>query len=131
MSSIDHRSFVIGTIFALAMLLGGVVAVWAAEEPKDVKEVFDVVKRLQSRYERTKDLEAEFKQSTRIEGFATPITSSGRMYVKKPGLLRWDYLDPTVEEIYVTGNDVMMYVPEHKQVLVGKLTHMAASQAPL
>jgi outer membrane lipoprotein carrier protein len=25
----------------------------------------------------------------------------------------------------------MMYVPEHKQVLVGKLTQMAASQAPL
>ena len=116
----------------VAALLGcSVVAVWAAEEPKDVKEVLDVVKRLQSRYERTKDLEAEFRQSTRIEGFATPITSSGRMYVKKPGLLRWDYLDPTVEEIYVAGNDVMMYVPEHKQVLVGKLTHMAASQAPL
>jgi len=51
--------------------------------------------------------------------------------IKKPGLLRWDYREPTVEEIYVTRNDVMMYVPEHKQVLVGKLTQMAASQAPL
>jgi outer membrane lipoprotein carrier protein len=57
--------------------------------------------------------------------------SSGRLYIKKPGLLRWDYLDPTVEEIYVNRNEVMMYVPEHKQVLVGKLSQMAASQAPL
>src|SRR5439155_24729090 len=65
------------------------------------------------------------------EGFATPITSRGRMYIKKPGRLRWDYLEPGVEEIYVNENEVMMYVAEHKQVLVGKLTQMAASQAPL
>ena len=107
----------------------------AADEGKDIskeqKEVLEVVKKLQGRYEQTKDLQADFQQTTRIEGFATPLTSSGRMLIKKPGLLRWDYREPTVEEIYVTRNDVMMYVPEHKQVLVGKLTQMAASQAPL
>jgi outer membrane lipoprotein carrier protein len=98
---------------------------------KDGKAIKELVKKLQSRYEKTRDLQADFTQSTRIEGFATPITSSGRVYIKKPGRLRWDYLDPNVEEIYVNRNDVMMYVPEHKQVLVGKLTQMAASQAPL
>jgi outer membrane lipoprotein carrier protein len=107
----------------------------AADEGKEIskeqKAVLEVVKKLQGRYEQTKDLQADFQQTTRIEGFATPLTSSGRMLIKKPGLLRWDYRDPTVEEIYVTRNDVMMYVPEHKQVLVGKLTQMAASQAPL
>ena len=101
------------------------------EISKEQKAVLEVVKKLQGRYEQTKDLQADFQQTTRIEGFATPLTSSGRMLIKKPGLLRWDYRDPTVEEIYVTRNDVMMYVPEHKQVLVGKLTQMAASQAPL
>ena len=35
------------------------------------------------------------------------------------------------EEIYVKKDEVMMYVSEHQQVLVGKLTQMAASQAPL
>ncbi|MGH7230627.1 MAG: LolA family protein [Nitrospiraceae bacterium] len=100
-------------------------------ESKEVKAVKDVVKKLQARYEQTKDLQAEFQQLTRIEGFATPLTSSGRVSIKKPGLLRWDYLDPNVEEIYVNRDEVMMYVPEHQQVLVGKLTQMAASQAPL
>ena len=42
-----------------------------------------------------------------------------------------DYIEPATEEIYVNKDDVKMYVPEHKQVLVGKLTYMAASQAPL
>lgn len=100
-------------------------------EEKERKAVKELVKKVQSRYEQTKDLQADFKQLTRIEGFATPLASSGKVYIKKPGLLRWDYIDPNVEEIYVNRNDVMMYVPEHKQVLVGKLTQMAASQAPL
>jgi outer membrane lipoprotein carrier protein len=59
------------------------------------------------------------------------VTSSGKVYIKKPGRLRWDYLDPATEQIYVNQEDVKVYVPEHKQVLVGKLTQMAASKAPL
>jgi len=111
-----------------ALLVGGMT--WA-EEGKKSGEIRDVVQKLQARYEQTKDLQADFKQTTKIEGFATPITASGKVYIKKPGRLRWDYLDPNPEEIYVSGNEVKMYVPEHKQVLVGKLTQMAASQAPL
>ena len=117
--------------FTLLISSVGVAADEGKEIGKDQKEVLEVVKKLQARYEQTKDLQADFQQTTRIEGFATPLTSKGRMLIKKPGLLRWDYRDPTVEEIYVNRNDVMMYVPEHKQVLVGKLTQMAASQAPL
>jgi outer membrane lipoprotein carrier protein len=95
------------------------------------KEVREVVKRLQARYEKTKDLQADFTQKTTIEGFERPMTSSGKVYIKKPGRLRWTYLDPSVEDIYVDRDDVKVYVPEHKQVLVGKLTQMAASKAPL
>ncbi len=115
----------------LLFVCGLVTVAIGAAAADDAKDVKDVVKKLQARYEQTRDLKADFKQSTKIEGFATPITSRGRMYIKKPGRLRWDYLDPAVEEIYVNENEVMMYVPEHKQVLVGKLTQMAASQAPL
>jgi outer membrane lipoprotein carrier protein len=118
-------------LFGSPLLPGLEAAAEEKEQSKEEKAVQEVVKKLQARYEQTKDLQADFKQLTRIEGFATPLTSSGRVLIKKPGLLRWDYLDPNVEEIYVTRDEVMMYVPEHKQVLVGKLTQLAASQAPL
>ncbi|THJ16678.1 MAG: outer membrane lipoprotein carrier protein LolA [Nitrospira sp. CG24B] len=107
---------------------------WAADGPIDEKalqEVREVVKQLQARYEKTKDLQADFSQKTKIEGFERPVASSGKVYIKKPGRLRWDYLDPATEQIYVNQEDVKVYVPEHKQVLVGKLTQMAASKAPL
>ena len=107
---------------------------FAAESDFDenaLTEVREVVKQLQSRYERTKDLQADFTQRTMIEGFERPIMSSGKLYIKKPGRLRWNYLDPSVEDIQVNQDDIKVYVPEHKQVLVGKLTQMAASKAPL
>jgi outer membrane lipoprotein carrier protein len=111
-----------------------VLSAWAADGPIDEKawqEVRDVVKQLQARYEKMKDMQADFSQKTRIEGFERPVTSAGKVYIKKPGRLRWDYLDPAIEQIYVNQDDVKVYVPEHKQVLVGKLTQMAASKAPL
>lgn len=117
---------------ALSVLL--LTPVWAAEETaedKALQEVREVVKQLQARYEKTKDLQADFTQKTRIEGFERPVVSSGKVYIKKPGRLRWDYLDPSNEEIYVNHDTVKVYVPEHKQVLIGKLTQMAASKAPL
>ena len=110
------------------------IPVWAADEPIDDqarKEVREVLKRLQARYEKTKDLQADFTQKTLIEGFERPVMSSGKVYIKKPGQLRWSYLDPAVEDIYVNRDDVKVYVPEHKQVMIGKLTQMASSRAPL
>ena len=90
-----------------------------------------VVEKVDARYAKTKDLQAEFTQNTTIEGFETGFSSSGRLFIKKPGLLRWDYLQPSEEQIFVDGDDVMMYVPAHQQVLKGTLTQMAASKGPL
>ena len=118
--------------FALCLLSAGpLCAAEQAFDDKALQESHEVVKHIQARYEKTKDLQADLTQQTRIEGFERPVASSGKVYIKKPGRLRWDYLDPANEEIYVNHDDVKVYVPEHKQVLVGKLTQMAASKAPL
>ena len=47
------------------------------------KEVREVMKHLQARYEKTKDLQADFTQKTTIEGFERPMTSSGKVYIKE------------------------------------------------
>lgn len=95
------------------------------------KQIRDLVKQVDAQYARTKDIQADFVQETRIEGFDTPFRSSGRVYIKKPGRLRWDFLEPSVEKIYVQGDQIQMYVPEHQQILKGSLTRMVATKAPL
>ena len=122
-------------LIVAVLLMSGIPAVAQPVKPDEpavdlqsLQEVQEVVKKIQTRYEKTKDLQASFTQKTRIEGFSTPVISTGHFYIKKPGRLRWDYIEPATEEIYVNKDDVKMYVPEHKQVLVGKLTYMAASK---
>ena len=120
------KSFVrIGMVLCLLMP----IPAQAAENLS--KQIRDLVQQVDAQYARTKDFQAEFVQETRIEGFDTPLRSSGRVYIKKPGKLRWDFLEPSVEEIYVQGDQLEMYVPEHQQVLKGSLTRMVATKAPL
>jgi len=111
-------------VFGAIVVLGYGVSAWASN-------VDDVVGRVDDRYAKTQDLQGDFTQETIIEGFETGFKSTGRFYLKKPGLLRWDYLEPSKEHIYVDGDEVMMYVPEHQQVVKGTLTQIAASKGPL
>ena len=111
-------------VFSALVVLGHGVGALASN-------VDDVVGRVDDRYAKTQDLQGTFTQETIIEGFETGFKSTGRFYLKKPGLLRWDYLEPSKEHIYVDGDEVMMYVPEHQQVVKGTLTQISASKGPL
>lgn len=115
---------------AYCIMLGAVVSLSYGLDAL-ASNVEDIVNRVDDRYAKTQDLQGEFTQETIIEGFESGFTSSGKFYLKKPGLLRWDYIEPSKEHIYVDGDAVMMYVPEHQQVVKGTLTQMAASKGPL
>lgn len=107
------------------------VVVPALAQAKASDELGALVNRVDAQYAQIKDFQADFVQETRIQGFDTPIRSSGHVYLKKPGRLRWDYLKPAVEHLYVHQDQVSMYVPAHKQVVKGSLTMMAAAKGPL
>jgi len=115
----------------LGLIVFGVIVLLAPGVGAMASNVDDVVRRVDDSYAKTQDLQGEFTQETIIEGFETGFQSTGRFYLKKPGLLRWDYLQPSEENIYVDGDAVMIYVPEHQQVVKGTLTQIAASKGPL
>src|SRR5256885_15802346 len=119
----------LGGSVALAALARG--PAWLAAPARAGDPVKDLVKKVEARYQKTTDLTAEFSQTTDIKGFAKPLQSSGRVYIKRPGKLRWDYLAPTLEQIFVDNDKVQFYIPEHKQVMIGQLSKLTNSQAPL
>src|SRR5438093_436830 len=59
---------------ALALGIAWLPAPACAGDP-----VKDLVRKVESRYQKTTDLTAEFSQSTDIKGFAKPLQSSGRV----------------------------------------------------
>ncbi len=119
------------SFYLLSRIVFGAIVVLGHGVGALASNVDDVVSRVDDRYAKTQDLQGTFTQETIIEGFETGFESTGRFYLKKPGLLRWDYLEPSKEHIYVDGDQVMMYVPEHQQVVKGTLTQISASKGPL
>src|SRR5438309_12078252 len=117
-----------GSVALAALALG---TAWLAAPARAGDPVKKVVKKVEGRCQKPTDLTAEFSQSTDIKGFTKPLQSSGRVYIKRPGKLRWDYLAPTLEQIFVDNDKVRFYIPEHKQVMIGQLPKFTNSQAPL
>jgi outer membrane lipoprotein carrier protein len=50
-----------------------------------------LVDEVQAFYRRTGQLSAKFRQTVKNEVFGRTTVSSGRVYIKKPGKMRWDY----------------------------------------
>jgi outer membrane lipoprotein carrier protein len=81
--------------------------------------------RVQGYYEKTKDLEASFVQTYTYSAAGRSQTSRGTLRVKKPGKLRWDYVDPAKKTIVVNGSRLVQYEPEENQAYVDE--HFDAS----
>ena len=50
-----------------------------------------VVDKVQDFYKKTPQLTAKFRQTTMNATFGVPQVSDGKVYLKKPGKMRWDY----------------------------------------
>ena len=50
-----------------------------------------VVKGVQNFYKSTNQLTAKFRQSNYNKTFGMPTVNDGKVYLKKPGKMRWDY----------------------------------------
>lgn len=63
---------------------------------------------------------ADFDQESILKAMAVTDTASGRLMVRQPGKMRWEYLVPDPQTIITDGNDLWVYRPEEHQVMVGK-----------
>lgn len=77
--------------------------------------------RLQTTYKDVKDITLDFTQKSSIEGFEEKVFE-GRLYLKQPEQVRWDYLRPVKQIIYISGDKVILYLPEERQAIVQTLS---------
>jgi outer membrane lipoprotein carrier protein len=63
---------------------------------------------------------ADFDQESILKAMAVTDTASGRLMVRQPGKMRWEYLVPDPQTIITDGKELWVYRPEENQVLVGK-----------
>lgn len=113
--------------WTLALLLGWGVLAQTGKSAKTKKTqdgtvesgaptAAEVLDRIQELYESTEDYQANFKQVYKNKLMGKTKKSSGKVYIKRPGQMRWEYRKPN-EKLFVSdGKTLWVYEAEAKQV---------------
>jgi outer membrane lipoprotein carrier protein len=101
-------------ILALAVLLALAVPV-AAQTPA----LDDVIRGVEAAYGKMTDLKGEFSQSALNKSLNQTIDAKGVVYLKRGGKLRWEYAEPTRQEIVSDGKTIWIHTPQLNQVNTG------------
>ncbi|MBU2538787.1 MAG: outer membrane lipoprotein carrier protein LolA [Proteobacteria bacterium] len=78
----------------------------------------ELAQKLQARYEETKTMTADFKQSTSVPMTTRKRLGAGKLVIFKPGRIRWDYLTPDRQVLISDGKKVSMYFADSAQMMV-------------
>jgi outer membrane lipoprotein carrier protein len=79
----------------------------------------ELVDRMQKQFDAAQDFSAEFVHTHYAAARKGKGRSeSGMVYIKKPGLMRWDYTEPSVKNFVIDGKRLWFYKPEEAQVIV-------------
>ncbi len=112
---------------ALAVVLGSLVVASAAR----ADALHDALAKLQQRYESTKTMEADFRQTVESPTLASPLLTGGTVAFAKPNRMRWDYDPPDKQTIVGDGQTLWLYQPDMKQVIKTPLGEAFQASTPL
>jgi len=101
-------------MIAIVAIFGVTAVSGASGQQADLETV---VSRLQDNYKEIKDYRASFVQEAKIKGYPRPQITSGEVFYKKPGMMRWNYDKPDLQEIVTDGKVIWMYSPSLDQVM--------------
>ena len=89
----------------------------------------EVIKGLEGAYGRINDLKAEFTQNAFNKSLNQSIPAAGVVFLKKGGKLRWEYKEPTPQQIVSDGKTLWVYTPTLNQVNVAPAPEALAGPA--
>jgi len=96
------------------------VSVLAASVPVRSAEATaaELAQSLQRKYDTIRDFSADFVHNYRSGALKKQVTEKGRLLIKKPGKMRWEYTAPEPKLFVSDGVKIYSYIPQDKQVVV-------------
>lgn len=114
-----NRRFAVIFVIALAMVVSTTAVAEDQQNDADLSAE-EIAERIQHFYGETEDFQAAFLQEYHDIAAGETSRSRGRVYFKKPGMMRWDYYQPDRDErdrLLVSDGDVFwVYEYEYQQV---------------
>jgi outer membrane lipoprotein carrier protein len=122
MMKFTNAIFVLYAFFLIGILsplgLGGPREVKAASETNHLT-VEQILEHVESKYTNSK-FAADFIQKSTIKAMNITDMATGKVYIKYPGMMRWEYEKPNRQIIITDGDKLWVYRPEDNQVMTGK-----------
>ena len=97
--------------------------------PVSAQSLDEVLREIESVYGRMNDLRADFTQTAFNKSLNQTIPAKGTVYLKKGGKLRWEFTEPTPQEIVSDGKKLWVYTPTLNQANVAEAPEALAGPA--
>jgi outer membrane lipoprotein carrier protein len=81
----------------------------------------DVVTKIESNYKNIAAFKGSFKQKATLKTLNRVQESLGKLFYKKPNKFKWQYTNPSEQEITSDGKTLWIYLPENKQIYIYEL----------
>lgn len=93
--------------------------------------VDDIARRIQAHYDGVRDFSATFEQRYTGGALRKQTSERGTVQVKKPGRMRWEYVQPERKLFVADGRRFYAYVPADKQVIVSAIAEDDKAATPV
>jgi outer membrane lipoprotein carrier protein len=90
-----------------------------------------VVRKVQQRYDATRDFTAAVTQEMTIASLGKTTTASGTVAFKKPGKMRWEFDHDAPQVIVADGTTLWLYQPKERQVIKTPFREAFRSTTPI
>ncbi|MFA5323222.1 MAG: outer membrane lipoprotein carrier protein LolA [Smithella sp.] len=112
------KNFKINKLFTTASaalcLILSLISVPACVFSEELPALDDVVQKLQSAYEKTKDLKADFVQEATMKSIKKTQREEGRVFFKNPKNMLWEYSKPKGKKLVINRQTAWLYLSSEK-----------------
>lgn len=102
----------------LAFSCSGTAAADTAKQPAELS-LTEIINRVEEHYD-VPGFMAHFHQLSTIKAMDISDEASGKIFVRRPGKMRWEYETPDRQIIITNGSRLWIYRPDDNQVMIGK-----------
>ena len=81
---------------------------------EELPTVGDIAQKLQSSYEKTKDLKANFIQEATLTSVKKTQREEGRVYFKNPKNMLWEYSNPKGKKLVINSKTAWLYLAKEQ-----------------
>jgi len=95
-------------------LISSLLAVPAYVFSEELPAVDDIAQKLQSSYEKTEDLKADFIQEATIKSIRKTEREEGIVFFKNPKNMLWEYTKPKGKKLVINSQTAWLYLSQEK-----------------